>query len=215
MRFSLLLILSLLLGTAPWARAEQPSPIQIESDRMESGEGENTILFTGGVVARQGELVIHAERMTIVYLSEEEKAQLAPESARRLKKLSATGNVKLETAAWIGTGARMDYFEVERKVYLSGEAKVWRGNNLVTGEAVTIHLDEGKSIVERSEQPGERVRAFFYSSDEQPPRPVPDDTPPGTKELPAPDSTLGSVPGSGPNPSPAHVLDSTPAPDGP
>ena len=166
----LLLVTLLLLITPAWA--EQPLPIQIESDRMESGEGDNTIIFTGEVVARQGELVVHADRMTIIYLGDEEKARLASDSAPRLKKLTATGNVKLETAAWIGTGARMDYFEVERKVYLSGEAKVWRGNNLVTGEAVTIHLDEGRSIVEGSEQPGERVRAFFYSGDEQPPQPA-------------------------------------------
>lgn len=161
--FFTFLILTPLLGGQ--TLAGQGEPIQIESDRMESVDGENAIFFSGRVVAHQGELVVHSDEMTVYYLSEEEKAALPPGDQRRLKKLFATGNVKIETEGWIGTGRRMDYFELERKVYLTGDAKVWQDDNLVTGEAVTMYLDEGKSIVERGGENGRRVRAYFYSGD--------------------------------------------------
>ena len=160
-------------------------PIEIESDRMESAEQENAIVFRGQVVARQGDLVIHSDVMTIIYFSEDEKARLSPGDERRLKQLYAEGDVKIETADWIGTGEFMEYFELERKVNLTGNARVWQDNNLVTGDVVTLFLDEGRSIVESGAQPGERVRAFFYSNGAEGasgpaefPAPDPADSPP-------------------------------------
>ncbi|MFH7320022.1 lipopolysaccharide transport periplasmic protein LptA [Desulfurivibrio sp. D14AmB] len=167
-RFVFLLILGLTLLPGTTARSEQGVAIQIESDRMESVGGENAVLFSGQVVARKGDLVVHADGMTVHYLGSEERAQLPAGDERRLQKLFAVGNVKVETPEWVGTGQRLDYFEIERKVHLTGDARIWQGNNLVTGEAVTIYLEEGRSVVERSERPGERVRAFFYADDGPP-----------------------------------------------
>jgi len=167
-RYVFLLILGLTLLPGATARSEQGVAVQIESDRMESVGGENAVLFSGQVVARKGDLVIHADDMTLHYLGSEERAQLPAGDERHLQKLFAVGNVKVETPEWVGTGGRLDYFEGERKVRLTGDARIWQGSNLVTGESVTIYLEEGRSIVERSDRPGERVRAFFYSDD--PPR---------------------------------------------
>lgn len=208
MRFYFFLICCLALLPATTARGEQAASIQIESDRMESVGGENAILFSGQVVARQGDLVVHSDGMTVFYLDEEERAQLPAGDERRLKKLFAIGNVKIETPEWIGTGERLDYFEVERKVYLTGNARVWQGNNLVTGEAVTIYLDEGKSIVERSDKPGGRVRAFFYSGDNNGPPSGPT-TPQG--QAAPPGEELRELPGERRLPGPTVPVPATPA----
>lgn len=164
--FCLAMLLGGALGTPPAATAEAAEPVRIESDRMESGEEPNSIIFSGQVVARQGDLVVHAARMTIFYLSREEQEARPPDDQRRIKKLYAEEQVRIETEEWIGTGDFMEYFELERKVYLTGNAKAWQDNNLVTGEAITLYLDEGRSIVERGGQPEERVRAFFYSGND-------------------------------------------------
>lgn len=165
----------------PAATAGQPPPVRIEADRMESGAAPNSILFSGQVVARQDELTVHAATMTIFHFSSEEQAALPPGDQRRLKKLEAEGEVRIETEEWIGTGDFMEYFELERKVYLAGNARAWQDNNLVSGATITLYLDEGRSIVERGDHADERVRAFFYSGNNTPP--LNGDDPPRAPDL--------------------------------
>lgn len=142
----------------------------VEADRMVSLKGDNAVLFTGNVDARQGALIIRSDEMTIYYFSDEEKekAPAGQEGGRKLKKLFAKGNVTIRDEGWTASGTAMEYFEIERKVILTGNAKVWQDNNLVTGDTVVLFLDEGKSIVERGAKKEERVKAFFYSGDDKP-----------------------------------------------
>jgi lipopolysaccharide export system protein LptA len=143
-------------------------PINIEADRMESLKKENAVIFIGNVDAKQGDLIIRSDEMTVYYLSNAEKMAQKPGDGRKIKKLYATGNVKIQNEGWVATGDNMEYFETERKVLITGNTKVWQDNNLVTGESVLLYLDEGKSIVERSDKKGERVKAFFYPGGENP-----------------------------------------------
>jgi lipopolysaccharide export system protein LptA len=82
--------------------------------------------------------------------------------------LFASGNVEIQNEGMTGTGDKMEYYEAERKMILIGNSKVWQDNNLVTGHTVVVFLDQGKSIVERGEKKGERVKAFFYPGGEGP-----------------------------------------------
>ena len=166
------------LGGTPLFAAEEPAPpkstaaaqpIHIEADRMESFERKSEVLFVGRVEATQGDIVLHADEILVTYLSEAggEKGK-APKS-RKVDKLFAKGNVKIaSTVGWVATGETMDYFAVERKAILIGDAKVWQDNNLVTGNKIVLYLDEGKSIVESDPQQGrERVKAFLYPGGEE------------------------------------------------
>lgn len=138
-------------------------PIHIEADRMESINEKNAVYFSGNVDAKQGELIIRADEMTVYYLSSEEQKK---SDNRRLKKLFATGHVEIENEGWVATGDNMEYFETERKVLLTGNTKVWQDNNLVTGDSVLLYLDEGKSIVESGKKNGKRVTATFSPAGE-------------------------------------------------
>jgi len=172
---ALLFLLPGLLLTGGSAGAAPPSapaagggkPTHVEADRMVSLKGDNAVLFTGNVDARQGALVIRSDEMTIYYFSDEEKSPGGQEGGRKLKKLFAKGNVTIRDEGWTATGAAMEYFEIERKVVLTDNARVWQDKNLVTGDTVIIFLDEGKSIVERGEKKEERVKAYFYGGDDK------------------------------------------------
>lgn len=142
------------------------SPIHIEADRMVSLKEENAVLFTGRVDARQERMTIRSAEMRVYYYSGEEKSRLGENEERSLKKLIATGNVEVQNEGMTGTGDRMEYYEAERKMILIGNSKVWQDNNLITGHTVVVFLDQGKSIVERGEKKGERVKAFFYPGGE-------------------------------------------------
>ena len=145
------------------------SPIQIEADRMESVQKKNVITFSGHVEARQDDLIIHADQMTVQYI-ESQKPGHADESGeqpvsgipRKIDKIIATGNVKIVQKDWVAVGDVMDYMEHQRKAILSGNARAWQGKNMVAGDIIILYLDEGKSIVERSNEEGERVKALIY-----------------------------------------------------
>lgn len=152
-----ILAVLLMLAASPCTGAENSSsPISIEADRMVSQENDNSVVFLGNVDARQGDLLIRTDKMTVYYDQEEGTTTNSSE----VKKLICTGNVQISQGDWLGTGSRMDYYAGDRKVILSGDAKAWQGQNMVSGKTITYYLDEGRSIVEgpatATEQEGEK-----------------------------------------------------------
>ncbi|HBI16095.1 MAG TPA: lipopolysaccharide transport periplasmic protein LptA [Desulfobulbaceae bacterium] len=131
------------LAAGPLSKSS--APINIEADRMVSQEKDNSVIFSGNVDARQGDLMIRTDEMT-VYYTEDGKA--SGQGSSQVKKLICLGNVQISQGSWLGTGKRMDYYAADRKVILSGDAKAWQGQNMVAGKTITYFLDEGRSIVE-------------------------------------------------------------------
>ncbi len=135
------------LSTNAHAAADDSSePINIEADRMISQEQQNSVVFLGNVVARQGDLVIRTDEMTVYY--DQKDGGDGKKNSSKVKKMICRGNVELTQDDWVGTGRRMDYYAQERKVILSEDAKGWQGENMVSGKTITYYLDEGRSIVE-------------------------------------------------------------------
>ena len=58
-----------------------------------------------------------------------------------------TGNVEVTRGEWLGTSKKMVYLSKERQVILTGNAKAWQGQNVVSGEKIIYYLDEGRSEV--------------------------------------------------------------------
>lgn len=132
--------------SATGAVSDSSKPIHIEADRMVSKEEDNSVVFIGNVDARQGGLLIRTDEMTVYYV--EEKNATGTKSSSQVKKLICRGNVEISEGDWLGTGERMDYFAQDRKVILSGDAKGWQGQNMVSGKTIIYYLDEGRSVVE-------------------------------------------------------------------
>jgi lipopolysaccharide export system protein LptA len=144
-------------------------PIHIEADRMESDQKTEAVIFVGNVEARQGNILIQAERMTVYYQKPPAGESTQPKTgdpSRAIEKLLATGGVKIVRENWVATGDQLEFLSGERKIVLTGDTKVWQDNNLVTGDRIVLFLDEGKSVVEKdTTREGERVKAFFYPED--------------------------------------------------
>jgi len=78
----------------------------------------------------------------------------------------STGNVRIITKdCRMGTAQRAEYYDAEQRVLLIGNARVWRDDNVVTGERITLYLSEDRSVVEGGKQ--ERVKAVFYPKNEE------------------------------------------------
>ena len=159
----LLVAVALLPGIAAAAAptaGDSSEPINIEANRMISQENDNSVVFIGNVDAKQGNLNIRSDEMTVFY-TEAQAAGKGKQASSQMEKLICKNNVKIVQGDWLGTGDRMDYFAKERKVVLSGNAKAWQGPNMVSGKTIIYYLDEKRSIVEQDESTKGRVRAVI------------------------------------------------------
>lgn len=154
---------SVVCAAVPQPNTLPQEPIHIEAERMESDQQKEAVLFTGNVEATQGALVIQADWMTVYYFKPAETRGAEAVATKTIDKLRARGNVKIIKEDWLASGDEMEYQTEGRLVVLTGNSKVWQGNNTVVGDRIVLYLDEGKSIVEnQSQNEGKRVKAFFY-----------------------------------------------------
>ena len=172
--FSFCLAFTLCCASLAWGQKSinTSAPIGIEADRMESSQEENVIIFSGNVHANQNDLIINADTMTVRYTGNTVQPNSttdvpAEELSRQIDTITAKGNVKIVQGDWIANGDSMDFNADERIVILSGNAKAWQDQNMVSGEKIILYLDEGKSVVERSSKEGERVKAFIYPTSQE------------------------------------------------
>ena len=137
------------------AKSDKNQPVTVDSDKMERFGKESLVIFTGKVVARQNNNVQYADRME-VYFDEKED---------HILRTVSTGNVRIITSdCRTGTARRAEYYDLEQRVVLIGNARVWQEDNVVSGETITIYISQDRSIVEGGKQ--ERVKAVFYPRDE-------------------------------------------------
>ena len=139
--------------TPPAAPADEGKngPVIVDSDSLESIQKEGLSVFKGNVVAKQNNSVQYADRMEVYTDSKTD----------RIERVVSTGNVRIVTRdCRMGTASRTEYYDAEQRVVLIGNARVWKGNDIVTGERITIYLAEDRSLVEGGKQ--ERVKAIFY-----------------------------------------------------
>ena len=114
------------------------SPIDIASDTVEANQKENTVTFRGNVVAKQEDMTLYANTLIIHY---------DPES-KKLKVITALGNVKIVQLDRRATGQKAIFQQDENKVILDGEAVVREGENVILGERVIFYVNEERSVVE-------------------------------------------------------------------
>jgi lipopolysaccharide export system protein LptA len=145
-------------GQATRGRAgdDRNQPVTIDADKMERFGKESLVVFTGNVVARQNNSVHYADRMEI-YLDEK---------GDRIVRTVSTGTVKIVTRdCRTATARRAEYHDVEQRVVLIGNARVWQDDNVVSGDTITIFLSQDRSVVQGGQQ--ERVKAVFYPRDDK------------------------------------------------
>ena len=123
------------------------APIQIEADKMASTEKTNTVLFSGNVDARQADVRIRANEMTVFYTPAKPNKKGQKTASQQVEKIICTGNVEVSKKEWLGTSKKMIYLAKERQVILMDNAKAYQGQNMVSGEKIVYYMDEGRSEV--------------------------------------------------------------------
>jgi lipopolysaccharide export system protein LptA len=135
-------------------RSDQP--LRITSQQLEADNKNQLIIFSGNVVAKQGDLTIHADAARVYYEKKEE--------GNEVREVTATGNVKIHQGEQVATAQKAVFINSEQKIILTGQPKVWQGKDVVSGEKIVVLLDEDKSFVESG--PDRRVEVILYPKGE-------------------------------------------------
>ena len=133
-------------------KARNSQPVTVDAEKMERFGKESLTIFTGNVIARQSNNVQYADRME-VYFDEKED---------RILRTVSTGNVRIITSdCRTGTARRAEYYDLEQRIVLIGNARVWQQDNVVSGETITIYISQDRAVAQAGK--GERVKGVFYS----------------------------------------------------
>jgi len=159
-----LIVSWLLFGTLclGQTRESESDFVHIVSDRLEAYQLKRQVVFIGNVVARQGELTIRGERMTIFYMDKKTPEATEGNLTGRIDRVEVDGNVRIAQNKILATGEHAVYFDRENKVVLTGQPRVERGKDFIQGDKITLFLDSEKSVVEGG--PSGPVEATIYSS---------------------------------------------------
>ena len=140
-------------GQGPFGgfKHDRSAPIEITSDALEVRQAENLAVFSGEVVAGQGTLRLTADRVEVTY-----DAETGDESETgAIQNLMATGNVFISNGAETAQGSEARYDVDSGMITMSGDVVLTQGQNVISGQRLTINLNEGQGRVEG------RVKSIF------------------------------------------------------
>lgn len=123
-------------GVSSWKTGAEP--LQVDAKSMTYLSKDNLIIFEGEVVAHQGEMTLHGDRVEVRV---EEKTQ-------EIRRVHATGNVRILKEDMVATGDVADYEALTGIAVLTGHPKVWKGKDVVVGDKITVYLADNRSVVE-------------------------------------------------------------------
>lgn len=141
-------------------------PIAIDADRLDVYDKEGRAVFTGNVIAVQGETTMKCTVMSVFYepgrgAGGEKTASAGTPSGSfandsAIKKIDCKGPVTITTKTQTATGDRAEFDRVVNKVFLIGNAALSDGPNVTRGDRVAYDMATGVANVE-----GGRVRALI------------------------------------------------------
>ncbi len=108
-------------------------PVNISSDSFEADRKTGVYLFKGNVVVKQKGGVIMSEFLTVYYDDE-----------KKMDKIVATGDVKINQADRVGTCRKATFFPEEEKIVMEEDPRLWREGDIVEGDMITIFMNDDK-----------------------------------------------------------------------
>jgi lipopolysaccharide export system protein LptA len=136
--------------------------IHITARQLVSDTAHNNAEFIGDVHARQGDTVITADRLKILFGGSKPQEGRSP--TQSLEKLVATGNVEIKFDNRLAVAQQAVYITAQRVLTLSGSpATVTSGDNTISGERITFYRDDGRFTVEGGSNG--RVKAVILPED--------------------------------------------------
>ena len=152
----------------PKGAGEQAVSTTITAKKMTVKNQDSQAVFEGTVVLTRGSLVVHSDRMVVLFRAQDPIATdnqkgrevvkgAAPSkgpdafpavSNRSVNKIEATGRVKIEKDTGSATCEKAVYYHDGDKLVLTGDPVAWDKGTRVSGKQITMYLAEDRSVVE-------------------------------------------------------------------
>jgi len=145
-----LVSLLLLSFTVVYAEEAKEQPIQIEADNMKYYGDKQMSLFKGNVVVIKGPMKMTSDEMEVFFTEEKE-----------VKEIFSKGNVKIEKEGLLALSGFARIYQLEQKVVLTENARVWQEDNYLEGDKVTLFLDSEKLFVDKGKDGDDRVKIII------------------------------------------------------
>ncbi|CUH66465.1 Lipopolysaccharide export system protein LptA precursor [Thalassovita autumnalis] len=129
------------------SRPDPDEPVAVEADALAVNQEDGTATFTGNVVITQGDMVLSAETVLVVY----------KEDSQKIASLDATGGVTMVSGEDAAEAQNAQYDIDAGTVLLTGQVLLSQGDNVMSGDRITIDLNAGTA------QAGGRVRTTLQT----------------------------------------------------
>lgn len=131
-------------------------PVNIDAAKLDFFDKEQKLVYSGSVVATQGESRLQAGTL-VIYLGPKNAgtAQGVPSASNQVRRMEASGPVTIVSKDQIGTGDSGIYERSENKIYLIGNVTLTQGSNVTKGDKLIYDLATNQAAVIG------RVRSMF------------------------------------------------------
>ena len=135
--------------------AALPKPVTITANRMEVNRKLHVAIYIDNVVVKKEDLTIYAKKVEFLF----------DDQMKEIQKVTAEGGVRIVDTEKTATSEKAVYLNDQDILVLTGHAKVWQGDNVVTGSKMTLLRKEDRIIVESDGK--ERITSVFYQDKEE------------------------------------------------
>ena len=141
------------------------TPIVITAEKLESDNKAKFAEFIGNVKAIQADFVITSDKLRIYYKGELLNTEKKGNDEETLKKIVATGNVKITSDQYIAKTEKLEYDTASMTIILTGEnSTVINGKNSITGSKIILYQKDGRIKVLGGKN--KRIKAEFFTKSE-------------------------------------------------
>ncbi|WP_187428547.1 Lipopolysaccharide export system protein LptA [Roseobacter fucihabitans] len=108
-------------------------PVEVTAENLSVDQATGTAIFTGNVVAAQGEMRLSSKRLLVVYR----------EDTQGIERMEATGDVVLVSGPDAAESERADYNIDDGTIVMRGNVLLTQGPSALTADKMTVQLDSG------------------------------------------------------------------------
>ncbi|MDO8884342.1 lipopolysaccharide transport periplasmic protein LptA [Pseudotabrizicola sp.] len=108
-------------------------PVEVTSDTLSVDQASGAAVFTGNVLAKQGEMRLAAETIRVEYTSDGDG----------IDRLIASGGVTLVSPTDAAEAAEAVYTIASGNVVMTGNVLLTQGRAAISGETLTVNLKDG------------------------------------------------------------------------
>ena len=128
-------VVSASLAQEPAPEEVERPPLEIDAPRSEWDMRSRTIVFSGGVTAVRGEVTLICDELTV-----------RMRDADEVDEARAVGSVRVTRGQRVATGREAVLRGATGEVLLTGEPVLSEGVNRMTGERITLFLDDERVV---------------------------------------------------------------------